>query len=110
MLCALLCTFLGHCVRADTNPSLTVFWVQDKVILTIAIIPMAEEFGWSSSVSRLIQSAFFYGFMLMQLPGGYLCSQLGGQRVLPAGLALWSAATAAVPFVAHSLPALLTSR
>jgi hypothetical protein len=39
----------------------------------------------------------------LQLPGGYLTSILGGRRVLPAGVALWSAATCAVPALAGTL-------
>lgn len=82
----------------------------DKVNLSIAIIPMSEQFGWSPSVAGLVQSAFFYGFLLAQVPGGYLASRVGGRKTLPAGLALWSAATAAVPFSAVSLSALCLTR
>ncbi len=40
----------------------------------------------------------------MQLPGGYLAGTLGGRRVLPAGVALWSVMTCAVPALASTLP------
>jgi MFS family permease len=56
------------------------------------------------------QSSFFYGFLLMQLPGGILSSRFGGAFVLPRGIALWSAATAAIPFVVGSMPALCVTR
>ena len=48
-------------------------WVsvlQDKVNMSIAIRPMAEDFGWSSSVSGIIQSSFFYGYVLGGGGGG----------------------------------------
>ena len=77
---------------------------QDKVNISVAIIPMAEEYGWSSTISGLIQSSFFWGYMLTQIPGGYVTSRIGGRRVLPAGVALWSAATAGVPVLAGTLP------
>ena len=32
-----------------------------QVNISVAIMPMATDYGWSSSVSGLIQSAFFYG-------------------------------------------------
>lgn len=75
-----------------------------KVNISIAIIPMAADFGWSPSVSGIVQSAFFYGYMLSQLPGGVLSSKFGGRRVLPAGLALCSLATAGVPLLATTVP------
>lgn len=82
----------------------------DKVNLSVAIIPMAHDFGWSPSVAGLVQSSFFWGYMLCQLPGGYYTSALGGRRVLPAGVALWSAATAVVPIAAATIPGLCIAR
>ena len=75
-----------------------------QVNISVAILPMANEMGWSSSVSGLIQSAFFYGYALTQIPGGWVTSRLGGRRVMPAGVSLWSIATAAVPLLAGTLP------
>lgn len=39
--------------------------------MSVAIIPMAHDYGWSPTVSGLIQSSFFYGYALCQLPGIY---------------------------------------
>ncbi|GMH37108.1 hypothetical protein BSKO_04981 [Bryopsis sp. KO-2023] len=82
----------------------------DKVNMSVAIIPMAQEFGWSSSVSGIVQSSFFYGYMLCQLPGGFLSSRFTGSRMLPIGVGLWSAATAAVPILGGSVGGLCVSR
>lgn len=41
--------------------------MQDKVNFTVAIIPMAQELGWSSTVSGLVQSFFFWGFFFAQV-------------------------------------------
>lgn len=80
------------------------FKLQDKVNISVAIIPMAQDFGWSPTVSGLVQSSFFYGYALTQIPGGYVTSVIGGRSVLPAGVSLWSAATAAVPLLAGTIP------
>ena len=82
----------------------------DKVNISVAIIPMASDMGWSVSTAGVLQSAFFYGFALSQLPGGYLATRFGGARMLPIGVFLWSAATAAVPFVAGDTTSLFISR
>ena len=65
---------------------------------------MAHDYGWSSSVSGLIQSAFFYGYILTQIPGGWVTARIGGRKVMPAGVTLWSVATAAVPLLAGTVP------
>ena len=75
--------------------------------ISVAIIPMAQDFGWSPTVAGLVQSSFFYGYALTQIPGGYVTSRIGGRSVLPAGVGLWSAATAAVPLLAGTIPGAL---
>ncbi|GIL76827.1 hypothetical protein Vretimale_8701 [Volvox reticuliferus] len=82
----------------------------DKVNLSVCIIPMARDYGWSPTTVGLVQSAFFWGYMLCQLPGGYFNSKLGGRRILPAGVLLYSAATGIVPAVAATVPGLCLSR
>ena len=78
--------------------------------MSVAIIPMAQEFGWSPSVSGIVQSAFFYGYMASQLPAGYLANRFSGRWLLPVGVGTWSFFTAAVPAFATSVPSLCLSR
>ncbi|KAG6502280.1 hypothetical protein ZIOFF_042169 [Zingiber officinale] len=82
----------------------------DKVNLSIAIIPMSHQFGWNSSTAGLVQSSFFWGYALSQLPGGWLSKFFGGKRVLEVGVLAWSLATIFVPVVAGFMPGLVLSR
>lgn len=82
----------------------------DKVNLSIAIIPMSHQFGWNSSVAGLVQSSFFWGYALSQLPGGWLAKIFGGRQVLAIGVLVWSFATALVPVLAGFMPGLVLSR
>lgn len=82
----------------------------DKVNLSVAIIPMSHQFGWNSSVAGLVQSSFFWGYALSQLPGGWLAKIFGGRKVLAIGVLTWSLATALVPFLAGYMPGLIFSR
>jgi len=82
----------------------------DKVNMSVAIMPMAREFGWGASVSGLVQSGFFWGYILSQLPGGYLCNKFNGRKVLPVGVGLWALATASVPTLAVTTPGLCLAR
>ena len=48
----------------------------DRVNISVAIIPMQEQFGWSDSEVGFIFSSFYLGYMLTQWPWGdtYLIS------------------------------------
>jgi len=99
----------GHRVAVDFL-TFNVSWkhlyvsLQDKVNISVAILAMSRDFGWSPTVSGIVLSSFFAGYMFTQIPGGYLVSRLGGRRVLPAGVSMWSLATAATPILAGTLP------
>ena len=56
-----------------------------QVNLSVAIIPMSHQFGWNSSMAGLVQSSFFWGYALSQLPGGWLAKLFGGRLVFKAG-------------------------
>ncbi|KAI4376701.1 hypothetical protein MLD38_014435 [Melastoma candidum] len=82
----------------------------DKVNLSVAIIPMSHQFGWNASVAGLVQSSFFWGYALSQLPGGWLAKIFGGRKVLEIGVLAWSLSTALVPVLAGFMPGLVLSR
>ncbi|KAK9743020.1 hypothetical protein RND81_03G211700 [Saponaria officinalis] len=83
----------------------------DRVNMSIAILPMSKEFNWSSSTVGLIQSSFFWGYLLTQIAGGIWADKVGGKLVLGFGVIWWSAATVLTPFAARiSLPCLLVVR
>eukprot|EP00798_Chlamydomonas_sp_ICE-L_P027115 gene27115-2342_t len=83
----------------------------DKVNMSVAVIPMAKELGWSALDRGLVSSSFFWGYTLTQLPGGYISTKIGGARVLVAGVALWSFGTLIAPPAAkYSLWALCATR
>lgn len=83
----------------------------DRVNMSIAILPMASEFNWSSTTVGLIQSSFFCGYLLTQIAGGIWADKVGGKLVLGFGVIWWSIATMLTPIAASiGLPALLLVR
>lgn len=83
----------------------------DKVNMSVAVIPMAHELGWSATDRGLVSSSFFWGYSLTQLPAGYISTKIGGAKVLAAGVALWSFGTLIAPPAAQfSLVALCATR
>jgi ACS family sodium-dependent inorganic phosphate cotransporter len=72
----------------------------DKVNMSVAVIPLAEQFGWSATDKGLVSSSFFWGYALTQIPAGFVASRLGGGAVLVLAVMTWSLGTAIAPLVA----------
>lgn len=74
----------------------------DKVNMSVAVIPMAKELGWSNAQRGIASSAFFWGYTATQIPAGIISTRIGGAKVLLAGVALWSLGTLVAPTAAHA--------
>ena len=73
----------------------------DRVNISVAIIPMAEDLGWSPQTQGTVLSSFFVGYLLLQIVGGRLADRFGGKIVLGVGVLLWSLFTVLTPPAAH---------
>ncbi|PIN02765.1 Permease of the major facilitator superfamily [Handroanthus impetiginosus] len=83
----------------------------DRVVMSVAIVPLAAKYGWSSSFLGIVQSSFLWGYMCSSVVGGALVDKYGGKTVIAWGAALWSVATLLTPWAAnHSAAALLAAR
>lgn len=82
----------------------------DRVNISVAALAMQEHFGWSETMKGLVLSSFFIGYMLFQVPSGYLANRYGGKWVLGAAVAWWSLFTMITPLAALSLPLLIAAR
>ncbi|KAM7259531.1 hypothetical protein ACFE04_015272 [Oxalis oulophora] len=83
----------------------------DRVVMSVAVVPLAVKYGWSSSFLGVVQSSFLWGYICSSMIGGALVDRYGGKRVMAWGVALWSFATLLTPWAAnHSTVALLAVR
>ncbi|CAI0475522.1 unnamed protein product [Linum tenue] len=83
----------------------------DRVVMSVAIVPLSRSNGWSRSFSGIVQSSFLWGYLISPIPGGTLVDYYGGKVVMGWGVALWSLATFLTPWAAEtSLWALLAMR
>ncbi|KAJ6670709.1 SOLUTE CARRIER FAMILY 17 [Salix viminalis] len=83
----------------------------DRVNMSIAILPMSAENNWNPATVGLIQSSFFWGYLLTQIAGGIWADKVGGKKVLGFGVIWWSVATILTPVAAKvGLPFLLVVR
>ena len=83
----------------------------DRVIISVAIIPMAADFDWSPEQQGRVLSSFFVGYLLTQVVGGRLAERYGGKVVLGVGVVFWSVFTLLTPVAAAGgMIALLVTR
>jgi ACS family sodium-dependent inorganic phosphate cotransporter len=83
----------------------------DRISISVAIIPLARQFGYDSAAQGVVLSAVFWGYLWTQLAGGWMADRFGGHRVLAAGVAIWSVATFVTPVAAAAtFSALLAAR
>ena len=72
----------------------------DRLAISVAIIPMSADYGWSALQQGQVMSVFFIGYVLLQWPAGWLADRVGGLWVLAAGLLCWSLLTLLTPSAA----------
>jgi len=91
----------------------------DRICLSVAMVPIAQQLGWAEGVQGVVQSAFLWGYLANQLIGGSFADRYGGKVVMSWGIASFSIASMLLPLVAITpftaalgvtLPAVLASR
>ncbi|PVD35454.1 hypothetical protein C0Q70_02416 [Pomacea canaliculata] len=60
------------------------------------------EFDWDKSTQSSIMASFFYGYIVTQLPGGWMAGRFGGQRVLLVGMSIVTLTTLLFPVLART--------
>lgn len=71
----------------------------DRVNLSVAAPVLIKEYGWNPAVVGALLSAFFWGFSLSPLLGGWLADRWGGKPVLGLGAIWWSLCTFVTPLM-----------
>ena len=69
----------------------------DRVVISLAIIPMSEEAGWNETQKGIILGSFYIGYMVTQIYGGVVSDRIGAKIVLGTGLVVWSLFTLITP-------------
>ena len=81
----------------------------DRTVMNISLAYIGKDFHVGAAALGATASAFFLGYTLMQIPGGYLTDLLGSKRMVIVALIAWSAMTM-VTGLAWSLAALIAIR
>ncbi|XP_053609346.1 putative inorganic phosphate cotransporter isoform X3 [Plodia interpunctella] len=77
-----------------------------RVNMSMAIVAMtdpasANSFNWSVQTQSVILSSFFWGYVILQIPGGELASRFGSKILLVLSIGINSAASLLLPVAAH---------
>jgi MFS transporter, ACS family, solute carrier family 17 (sodium-dependent inorganic phosphate cotransporter), other len=75
----------------------TMICLIDRVNLSVVAPVLMKEYNWSPVMVGTVLSAFYWGYSLSPIPGGWLADRLGGKRVLGFGAAWWSLCTILTP-------------
>lgn len=62
------------------------------------------SFVWSRELQGIILSSFFWGYVILQIPGGFLSQRFGGKRVMLFAVIWTSIFTAVTPVIANTGP------
>jgi MFS family permease len=81
----------------------------DRTVISLAIVQIGEDLTLDASKLGIVLSAFFMGYALMQIPGGWLADRFGSRKVIVAAVIAWSIFTA-LSGLAWSLTSLLLIR
>ncbi|KAL1129021.1 hypothetical protein AAG570_013553 [Ranatra chinensis] len=75
---------------------------EDTITTNGTVHSATGEFVWDESTQGLILSSFFWGYVVMQLPGGLIAERFGGKYTLAAGMLTSTLATLLTPAVART--------
>lgn len=81
----------------------------DRTVISLALVDMGSDLNLTSTQLGFALSAFFLGYALMQIPGGFLADKFGSKRLIISAVIIWSIFTALTGF-AWSLVSLIIIR
>ncbi|XP_020295891.1 putative inorganic phosphate cotransporter [Pseudomyrmex gracilis] len=82
-----------------------------RVGMSVAVVAMAnastanpniEDFGWNGDEQGLVLSSFFWGYLVTQIPSGYIATIWSGQKLLSIGMLICGVLNVVLPIVASS--------
>lgn len=81
----------------------------DRQNISVAAPAMVQDLGLSATVTGVLLSTFFWGYVITQVPGGALAGRIGPKRVIVGTLIVWGLAAIATG-LAQSFSALVIVR
>uniref|UniRef100_A0A8C5WLN6 Sialin n=1 Tax=Leptobrachium leishanense TaxID=445787 RepID=A0A8C5WLN6_9ANUR len=82
------------------NTSAKICPVHNNITPAVQHNSTGKKYNFEPDMQGWILASFFYGYILTQIPGGYLAGKIGGKRLLGIGIFCTSALTLLTPLAA----------
>ena len=82
--------------------SATTLAYMSRSAISVMVVSMSAELGWSRDDEAYVLSAFYYGYICTNLLGGLLCRRFGSKVVLGLAVLGWSCMTMLLPAAAQT--------
>lgn len=110
-----LMVFLGfsvlYALRVNLNVAIGAMCNNHTIYENGFYVNKVAEFNWDSKTQGMVLGSFYYGYIVLQIPGGWLATKIGGTRIFGAALFFASVLTLFTPAAARfSVYALITLR
>ncbi|CAB3387735.1 Hypothetical predicted protein [Cloeon dipterum] len=96
--------FLGfwnvYALRVNLSVAIVAMTSNYTVTLDNGTVIQKRDFDWDSKTRGLLLSSFFYGYIITQIPGGWLGARVGGALLFGAGIASTALLTLLTPLAA----------
>lgn len=86
-----------YAIRVNLNVAIGAMVNNHTVVQGGVAILVPPEFDWSSKLQGVVLGSFYYGYMVLQIPGGYFAMKFGGTRIFGGAVLLASIFTLFTP-------------
>ncbi|KAL9982328.1 hypothetical protein ACROYT_G004357 [Oculina patagonica] len=99
--------FVMSGLRVNLNVAIGAMVNNHTAVVDGQTICREAEFKWEPELKGVILGAFYYGYMVFQIPGGWLALRVGGARLFGAAILTASVFTLLTPMATRWSPAAL---
>ena len=73
-----------------------------RTAMPISAVAMASDLGGNKQISGMVLSAFFCGYVITNIAGGYMADKHGGDKIIFYSSFVWASLSAVIPYFACS--------
>ena len=73
-----------------------------RTAMPISAVAMASDLGWNKQISGMALSAFFCGYVVTNIAGGYMADKHGGDKIIVYSAFVWASLSTVIPYFAYS--------